>query len=164
VVCRSGCHLVVPPLPPPHLPVAPHFYPTSSCSQWWFVGLQWSWSWVSFPSPHRLVVPPLVVSLPLCFPPPSRCCCLPLVVVSLPLVVWWCSSSSPSSFCSLTRHPPCWFIPTLIVPSCVMLPAPQSLAPCIYPVSSRSWQWWGVLVVVGSLGRSWVSVSWCFCR
>jgi hypothetical protein len=89
------------PLASPRLPIAPHFYPTSSCLRRQLMGLQWSWLWVSFPSPHRLVVPPLVISLPLCFPPPPCCCHLPLIIISLPLIVWWCLSLSSSSFHSL---------------------------------------------------------------
>jgi hypothetical protein len=103
----------------------------------------------------RLVVPP-------CFPPSSSSP-LPLAI-SLPLVVGWCSSSSPSSFRSLARRPPRWFVPALVVPPCFVLPAPQSLAHRIHPVSSCSRRWWGCWLSFGHGGRSWVLASWCFRR
>jgi hypothetical protein len=43
----SSPHLISPSfvLPAPQS-LAPRIHPMSSCSQQWFVGLQWSWSWV----------------------------------------------------------------------------------------------------------------------
>jgi hypothetical protein len=126
----SHCH------GPLAIPVAPHFHPVSSCSQWWVWVLghhrcplpcHWSLS----PSPHRhcvIIVIPLIVSVSVV---PSHCChCSPALSTLHPLSslchllgstpraaacgsgglaggCWWLSLSSLPCHPSLTPSLPC---------------------------------------------------------